>query len=98
MDTKLFFIAAVCLMAIGADACICTMDYRPVCGVDGITYDNLCELNCESVQKKHDGACPKTDCPCPRNLDYVCGDDGLTYDNHCLMRCNGATEAYPGQC
>ena len=26
--------------------CDCEKKYRPVCGVDGLTYDNKCSLDC----------------------------------------------------
>jgi len=39
----------------------CTMQYDPVCGVDGKTYGNKCMLDATGVAKKHYGECAKDD-------------------------------------
>lgn len=39
------------------DMCICTKDYRPVCGKNGQTYPNPCQAGCEKVEVAHDGPC-----------------------------------------
>ena len=30
-------------------ACVCLHIYQPVCGVDGKTYSNACQMDCRSV-------------------------------------------------
>jgi hypothetical protein len=39
------------------DDCVCTADYAPVCGDNGITYGNACAAECAGVPIAHDGEC-----------------------------------------
>lgn len=36
---------------------MCTMDYRPVCGCNGVTYSNACVAGAAGVLKWTEGEC-----------------------------------------
>ncbi|XP_063584897.1 four-domain proteases inhibitor-like isoform X2 [Penaeus indicus] len=90
---------------------LCPANYDPVCGSDGVTYPNLCNLlaaDCLSennITLAHPGECQAPcDVGCPYNYDPVCGSDGVTYPNLCSLQVvdclsdEDLTLAYPGEC
>ncbi|KAL4238317.1 Serine protease inhibitor Kazal-type 5 [Mactra antiquata] len=87
-----------------APSCGCAVVLEPVCGDDGITYANNCEMTCVGVQLASQGPCASngavTDSPCLCTYQYdpVCGDNGITYINACLLNCAGVHMAQRGEC
>lgn len=92
------------------DPCPCPKYYFPVCGSDGVTYDNYCFMYCEDgVTLKHEGKCKKVflqhlddikfdPCICPAIYSPVCGVNGVTYSNDCQRKCAGVGLRHNGRC
>jgi hypothetical protein len=74
------------------EGCICTLQFDPVCGKDGLTYGNACAAACEKVEIDSKGECPKKpeDACCGLN-EFCCGNGCIPIGAQTFAACGDPT-------
>lgn len=80
-----------CSSNMGCHRMLGGISHKGVCGSDGVTYSNECELeraNCDSddvIELSYRDRCDSECATNPMGIDFQCGTNGLTYLNMCSI-------------
>lgn len=85
----------------------CPTTQDPVCGCNGVTYDNACVAEASGISFYTVGPCSTVcvdpaymdpDANCGNTYDPVCGCNGVTYTNSCYADAAGVVSYSSGVC
>ena len=77
---------------------LCTLDFSPVCGCDGVTYGNPCGADAAGVNIDHDGECAEEVCGGIAGLPCDAGEFCKLALGECCCDFQGVCTPVPDAC